>query len=193
MGSYRLGSRHNRGFTLIELLVVIAIIAILAAILFPVFAKMKDRAKMSNCMQNQRQIFFGITQYGDDNNDWWPPAGCYIDNCGYTVAWQTDVIMPYIKNKDIFFCPNTRDWVRKYPVPGGTGFLGSSYFYNNDARDPSRRAKPSDVVLMGDQWADQAHVREKAPRSVPGNLCLEITVWTMCDGHFVSNKQLTPW
>lgn len=68
----RLGS--GRGFTLIELLVVIAIIAILAAILFPVFARAKETSKVTKCINNLKQIGVGITTYIDDNSGKFPPA-----------------------------------------------------------------------------------------------------------------------
>ncbi|HOF87954.1 MAG TPA: prepilin-type N-terminal cleavage/methylation domain-containing protein, partial [Armatimonadota bacterium] len=62
------GTTSSRGFTLIELLVVIAIIAILAAILFPVFAKAREKARQNTCLNNQRQVAIAITMYVQDNN-----------------------------------------------------------------------------------------------------------------------------
>jgi len=64
--------RSNRGFTLIELLVVIAIIAILAAILFPVFAKAREKARQNSCMNNARQLVLGIQMYAQDNDSLYP-------------------------------------------------------------------------------------------------------------------------
>jgi len=91
---------RNRAFTLIELLVVIAIIAILAAILFPVFAQAKEAAKKTNCLSNQKNIGMGIMLY----------IGDYDDTYGmlqyYTPTWDQirwyDMIYPYIKNGDKF-------------------------------------------------------------------------------------------
>lgn len=89
-------SRHS-GFTLIELLVVIAIIAILAAILFPVFAKARSRAQTTACMSNMKQLGQSFRMYGDDNND-----------CIGRKFWEWHVdIMPYVKTVDVFVCPSS--------------------------------------------------------------------------------------
>jgi len=94
-----------RGFTLIELLVVIAIIAILAAILFPVFAKARERATATSCLSNQKQLANGFMMYMDDNGDrlprWWTPTGG-PDNGPRD--WATDT-WPYVKNIDVYKCP----------------------------------------------------------------------------------------
>src|SRR5450631_1096445 len=90
----------SKGFTLIELLVVIAIIAILAAILFPVFAKVREKARQINCVSNMKQMGMGVLQYVQDYDETYP-----MSSFGYTFStpggpetaeWDT-VIMPYIK------------------------------------------------------------------------------------------------
>ena len=118
-------------FTLIELLVVIAIIAILAAILFPVFAKARERAKMSTCISNVKQITTAIRMYGDDSNDYFvttavPSAtGIQITNHAYGgVSDQSRPLYPYTaNNQDIFKCPDDiggpndgglADWKNRY-------------------------------------------------------------------------------
>ena len=124
----------KRGFTLIELLVVIAIIAILAAILFPVFAKAREKARQTSCLSNLKQIGLGILQYTQDYDEKFPVymvgqgagTGAYVlapagnpgsiytvsdggsgamPNCGLYLSWM-DVIYPYVKNVQIFRCPS---------------------------------------------------------------------------------------
>ena len=88
-------------FTLIELLVVIAIIAILAAILFPVFARARDNARRSSCLSNMKQIGLGIMQYTQDYDERLP-LGIYST---FTTRWS-DLIQPYTKSRQIFQCPS---------------------------------------------------------------------------------------
>jgi prepilin-type N-terminal cleavage/methylation domain-containing protein/prepilin-type processing-associated H-X9-DG protein len=96
----------RRGFTLIELLVVIAIIAILAAILFPVFGRARENARRSSCQSNLKQIGIGIIQYTQDADEKLPPG--YIVTASGNVAWPV-LIMPYVKSTQVFACPsNTR-------------------------------------------------------------------------------------
>ena len=97
---------RRRGFTLIERVVVIAIIAILAAILFPVFAKAREKARQSSCLSNIKQLTLAIMQYVQDYDE----TGPQRDTGAATAprwGW-TDVIMPYAKNSQMFLCPSTR-------------------------------------------------------------------------------------
>jgi len=88
---------RRRGFTLIELLVVIAIIAILAAILFPVFAQAREKARTASCLNNQKQIALAIMQYTQDYDETFPS----VDSGVLTLN-----IQPYAKNTSIFVCPS---------------------------------------------------------------------------------------
>jgi prepilin-type N-terminal cleavage/methylation domain-containing protein/prepilin-type processing-associated H-X9-DG protein len=92
-------SRSKFGFTLIELLVVIAIIAILAAILFPVFAKVREKARQIACLSNFKQIGLGIMQYVQDNDEYYPPSEVDTHGDGsYTTGYDwTWAINPYVK------------------------------------------------------------------------------------------------
>jgi len=94
----------RRGFTLIELLVVIAIIAILAAILFPVFAKAREKARQSSCLSNTKQLCLAILQYSQDYDENFP-MGRWWQGSGTWYGWDTSVA-PYIKNTQIFRCPS---------------------------------------------------------------------------------------
>jgi prepilin-type N-terminal cleavage/methylation domain-containing protein/prepilin-type processing-associated H-X9-DG protein len=100
-------SRNNNGFTLIELLVVIAIIAILAAILFPVFAQARERARSVSCLSNIKQLGTGLMMYVQDYDETMPAAFATVApiNGGGTNAIPYDQqLMPYIKNNQLFTC-----------------------------------------------------------------------------------------
>jgi len=88
--------RRRSGFTLIELLVVIAIIAILAAILFPVFAQAREKARQANCLSNNKQIALGILSYTQDYDEALPLGSFILVGMTSAVTWQ-DLVEPYIK------------------------------------------------------------------------------------------------
>jgi prepilin-type N-terminal cleavage/methylation domain-containing protein/prepilin-type processing-associated H-X9-DG protein len=106
----------RKGFTLIELLVVIAIIAILAAILFPVFAKAREKARQTACLSNCKQIGLGMLGYIQDYDETLPHL--YKDIAGTRYWWFND-IQPYIKNTQLFRCPSM----------GSTGWASGAYGY----------------------------------------------------------------
>lgn len=88
----------KKGFTLIELLVVIAIIAILAAILFPVFARAREKARQTSCLSNIKQLTLGVQMYVQDFDERFPPLLC-TDGATYLyTVFQT--VQPYIKPTD---------------------------------------------------------------------------------------------
>jgi prepilin-type N-terminal cleavage/methylation domain-containing protein/prepilin-type processing-associated H-X9-DG protein len=115
---------RRSGFTLIELLVVIAIIAILAAILFPVFARARENARRASCQSNLKQIGLGIIQYIQDYDEKYPIANSYgggqpvsgafipaNQNNYYDPSWNYGtwraVIQPYVKSTQLFACPSS--------------------------------------------------------------------------------------
>jgi len=100
---------RRRAFTLIELLVVIAIIAILAAILFPVFAQARDAARKTGCGSNMKQISNAMLMYRSDFDEKPVPGnlGNYTNKYGQTARiWWQGMIMPYVKNARVFACPS---------------------------------------------------------------------------------------
>jgi prepilin-type N-terminal cleavage/methylation domain-containing protein/prepilin-type processing-associated H-X9-DG protein len=130
--------RRTSGFTLIELLVVIAIIAILAAILFPVFARARENARRTSCMSNLKQIGLGVMQYTQDYDEKYPlntympivladgtsstpgnKFSVYVGSTGKYLTWM-DFIYPYVKSTQLFVCPSAT-----------AGDTTPSYGYNN--------------------------------------------------------------
>jgi prepilin-type N-terminal cleavage/methylation domain-containing protein/prepilin-type processing-associated H-X9-DG protein len=99
---------YRPGFTLIELLVVIAIIAILAAILFPVFAQARAKARQTACLSNMKQVGMGINMYVQDYDEVYPANNwTYAPNnyCADQGGWMQE-IQPYIKNTQVYVCPD---------------------------------------------------------------------------------------
>lgn len=129
-----LHTQRRRGFTLIELLVVIAIIAILAAILFPVFSRAREMARRTSCASNFRQIGLGLMQYTQDYDETYPLFSLsglgYNGFQGYNGAdgarWA-DAIFPYLKSTQIFDCPSGSKNMKTFT--GGQFFDITAYSY----------------------------------------------------------------
>ncbi len=132
----------RRGFTLIELLVVIAIIAILAAILFPVFARAREKARQSTCLSNVKQIMLGVLMYAQDYDERLIP--------GALNTWEWHVFLtPYLKNVQVLYCPSK--------LPGmGYGWNYSEFGYYHDSHGTGWATKlaeidkPAEAILLGD-------------------------------------------
>jgi prepilin-type N-terminal cleavage/methylation domain-containing protein/prepilin-type processing-associated H-X9-DG protein len=205
-------SPHNvgkrAGFTLIELLVVIAIIAILAAILFPVFARARENARRASCQSNLKQIGLGIAQYTQDYDEKMPSIIVYPNT--YYTTWA-QIIMPYVKSTQLFSCPSAT--VRSTSLQSnwnGTASAGGdpNYGYNvgTGASTTSGMAlasinNPSELLVLADNgpgananppantsgyyttWYDQAHPSWTTNVGLPVPRHLEGTNVGYADGH----------
>jgi prepilin-type N-terminal cleavage/methylation domain-containing protein/prepilin-type processing-associated H-X9-DG protein len=148
--------RFRRGFTLIELLVVIAIIAILAAILFPVFARAREKARQTSCLSNVKQLGLTLMMYVADYDDVFPAAYDYVSEPTTTRFWYVQA-EPYVKNMQIFDCPSVKvDTAPEYGVNSAVCRLDAT------ARVAlAEIKKPSNVILVGDArtyYFDWAHL-----------------------------------
>ncbi|NLO07755.1 MAG: DUF1559 domain-containing protein [candidate division WS1 bacterium] len=127
------------GFTLIELLVVIAIIAILAAILFPVFGRAREQARKTSCASNLRQLGLAAKMYSQDYDEMLP-CDYYAANSDTTSQRLVNQVLPYIKNMNILYCPSlprTAQWMTDYqntPENRAAGNIG--YYYYSFDRAP---------------------------------------------------------
>lgn len=97
---------NRKGFTLIELLVVIAIIAILAAILFPVFAKAREKARQTSCLANVKQISPALMMYAQDYDEHYLVAQEWDNGHGALYCHWFTYLYGYVKSKDVFYCPS---------------------------------------------------------------------------------------
>jgi prepilin-type N-terminal cleavage/methylation domain-containing protein/prepilin-type processing-associated H-X9-DG protein len=162
----------KRGFTLIELLVVIAIIAILAAILFPVFAKAREKARQSSCLSNVKQICIGNLSYAQDYDEKTLPYSTLPSGGG--LMWY-HLVQPYIKSDQIMRCPSqsiTLPWggyYISYGINRNTGSLGEAgqqgvslgviqypaetyAFTDTRARDNESEAFPTFYATVNATW-----------------------------------------
>lgn len=143
---------RRHGFTLIELLVVIAIIAILAAILFPVFARAREKARQASCASNEKQLALGVLMYTQDYDGKYPALRTSYPNAAHQAAngvcdFWSESVQPYVKNWQLFTCPSHD------PVATG-GPLGQAHAKNysfnpfmqmrKDAEVPA----PSDILML---------------------------------------------
>jgi prepilin-type N-terminal cleavage/methylation domain-containing protein/prepilin-type processing-associated H-X9-DG protein len=135
----------RKGFTLIELLVVIAIIAILAAILFPVFARAREKARQTSCLSNIKQLTLGWKMYGQDYDEKSHPF--YTDTADNPGGrkWFDYFVMPYLKNTQITACPDVTPWTAGCAAPLGQ-FITGGYATNNQIGAPGNEVKDSQIT-----------------------------------------------
>ncbi|MCD6361536.1 MAG: DUF1559 domain-containing protein [Armatimonadetes bacterium] len=149
----------RRGFTLIELLVVIAIIAILAAILFPVFAKAREKARQSSCLSNIKQLSLGMLMYMSDYDGRFPRGDSYAWGDGHYPsqpygAWA-DQVQPYIKNVQIYVCPSDSSADCISAANAGSHTYGSDYLAGS---------YPNQKLSYGYNYSLYGHTDAEMPR-----------------------------
>ena len=200
--------RKERAFTLIELLVVIAIIAILAAILFPVFARAREQARKTSCLSNTKQLNTSLLMYVQDFDETYPFANWRPDVAPwnvnkYAAEWQ-NAIQPYIKNEQILHCPsdvNPLMDANDIANPGGptgprtvtsylyNGFLGTDIERVNDA---PQGLSPRSLAAVTYPARNVLFMEGKLPSKQPNNTSGldykgRLSLWS--NANFVDGRQ----
>jgi len=174
----------TRGFTLIELLVVIAIIAILAAILFPVFAKAREKARQTSCLSNVKQLMLGVMQYAQDYDETLCIGARWMTNDGW--CWWTDALGPYVKNVQIFKCPSQPSRTHGY----GWNYAEFGYEYNDGASRNSycettlaEIQYPATTILIGDDGGGSDRLLYRRTAANTADWHNGGANMGLCDGH----------
>ncbi|BDI31945.1 hypothetical protein CCAX7_39960 [Capsulimonas corticalis] len=161
--------RNFKGFTLIELLVVIAIIAILAAILFPVFAKAREKARQTSCASNERQVGLAILQYVQDSDEKFPAGiGDIANNKAFGQGWAGPTYA-YAKSTGLYKCPDDTGTVNGLLVP-------ISYAYNSNMAGAGNTGAlaslgaPANTVLLFETNVAVAQVSDAQENNNTANL-----------------------
>jgi prepilin-type N-terminal cleavage/methylation domain-containing protein/prepilin-type processing-associated H-X9-DG protein len=149
----------NRAFTLIELLVVIGIIAVLSAILFPAFAKAREKARQVSCGSNMNQVGLAIAQYIQDYDDLYPDKGnwCSGNTCN---TWNTQV-ETYVKSTDVWKCPSNSNNGMTWGTNLSSDYACNTWFVNKDNTDD-----PQGDGLFADYGASTSAASINAPSNL---------------------------
>lgn len=186
-----INSHRKTAFTLIELLVVIAIIALLAAILFPVFGRARENARRSSCQSNLKQIALGVKQYTQDYDERFPnvPTTAPADSPGWAYA-----IQPYVKSEQLFQCPSDTisppDATTIPTLLGRAATAGFSDYYINYNLDTgtgglseAALTYSSNTILNGETNGGSANANFSSPPANSSSKHLEGANYSFADGH----------
>jgi len=171
--------KNKNAFTLIELLVVIAIIAILASILFPVFARARESARRASCSSNLKQIALAVMQYTQDFDEKFPQVVVEATVSKVTAnnpyGWA-DALQPYTKSVQLFQCPSETEGPTDDPTSTAPGY--SDYWYNRMLSGESQAAvnSVSQTILNGDGNGNSSQYNNNGCNSAASG----ITVATAC-------------
>ncbi|MEO7720223.1 MAG: DUF1559 domain-containing protein [Capsulimonas sp.] len=183
-------TKPRSGFTLIELLVVIAIIAILAAILFPVFAKAREKARAISCLSNEKQIALGFLMYSQDYDEYFPASTYFSGITFNSGVWTNTMLLtlPYIKSKNVWACPSNP--FNKYSMNyATTDDAFTSYALNMQLFDKTYYGaphnsgfidKPSNKIMIGESIA---YANGSAPPPAGNGAGYTSLGWSYWDGH----------
>lgn len=160
------GLCRKKGFTLIELLVVIAIIAILAAILFPVFARARENARRASCQSNLKQLGLGLAQYTQDYDEKYPRYSADDYNPATDEYGWTLLVQPYLKSVQILQCPSeTSALSDTEKTRGYSDYWINLYIYGGTGASPSAVPSLSQfsssalTITNFDMWQVNSNVR----------------------------------
>ncbi len=207
-------AQKRYGFTLIELLVVIAIIAILAAILFPVFAQAREKARQTSCMSNMRQMATAVSMFAQDHDEMLPKAFFNdVVNGPTGLPWYTGwdaALYPYYKNLEMLRCPSDGQRTMRGKAtdlaPTGVNKIPGSYRYNIsnqpngpwDALSLAALDRPTDAILIaeGTDGVKEANWHQLATwEGDEGYVCIDFTNNAAYDRHTKTdtNRSTATW
>ena len=196
-------STTRRGFTLIELLVVIAIIAILAAILFPVFARAREKARQTSCLSNLKQLGLGVLMYAQDYDQMMTahrrntaesflyPTG--LDHYNTRLTWYV-AIYPYVMNISLYDCPSTSErWHGRWMQDD----FRYGYNLHLNARTLGEITRPAETLVIVDTNAAGRAIADPHPYEINENFRLRTYIdprhneganMVFADGHAKWNR-----